>query len=182
MKKIYFDEPTGWKMAHESEVLQMEINGPEQSMMEVVLRFFEEEQWNYQKLEGKPVIRAGFRGDHGTWVCFVRVDEEKKHFLFHSIMGMNIPLQYRAAVVEYITRVNYVLPLGNFEMDLDSGDIRFRTSLETPEGELSVAIVRGLVYANVHTMDHYFPGVMAVVHAGLSPEAAFARIEAQPVV
>lgn len=160
----------------------MIINGIDQSMMDVVLRFFEEEQWNYQKLEGKPVIRAGFRGEHGTWVCFVRVDEEKKQFLFHSLMGMNIPQQYRASVVEYITRVNYGLTLGNFEMDFDSGDIRFRTSIESPDAELSVGIVRELIYANVHTMDHYFPGVMAVVHAGLSPEAAIARIEAQLVV
>lgn len=159
----------------------MEINGYGHPMMDVVLRFFEEEQWSYQNVEGKPVIRAGFRGDHGTWVCYVRVDEEKKLFVFHSLLGMNIPQQYRATVVEYITRVNYSLPVGNFDMDLDSGDVRFRTSTILPEGEFSVAIVRGLVYANVHTIDHYFPGFMAVIHAGLSPEAAIARVEAQPV-
>ncbi|MBE0699841.1 MAG: YbjN domain-containing protein [Anaerolineaceae bacterium] len=159
----------------------MDINGNAQPMMDVVLRFFQEEQWNYQKLEGKPVIRAGFRGVHGTWVCFARVEEEKKQFLFHSLLGMNIPPQYRALVVEYITRVNYCLTVGNFEMDYDSGDIRFRTSVETPDGELSVAIVRCLAYTNVHTIDHYFPGVLAVMHGGLSPEAALARIEAQLV-
>jgi hypothetical protein len=164
-----------------SEEQQMDINGNGQPMMKVVLQFFQEEQWNYQKLEGKPVIRAGFRGDHGTWVCFIRIDEEKKQFLFHSLLGMNIPPQYRAQVVEYITRVNYCLAVGNFEMDLDSGDVRFRTSFETPEGELSVAIVRGLAYSNVHTIDHYFPGVLSVVYGGLSPEAALARIESQPV-
>ena len=158
----------------------MEINGNEQSMMDIVLQFFQEEQWNYQKVEGKPVIRAGFRGEHGTWVCFIRVEEEKKLFLFHSQMGMNIPPQYRIAVMEYLTRVNFGLAVGNFEMDLDNGEVRFRTSVETPDGELSIAIVRGLAYSNVHSIDHYFPGVMAVVH-GYSPEAALARIEAQPV-
>jgi hypothetical protein len=160
---------------------QMKINGQSQPMMDVVLRFFDEEQWNYQKLEGKPIIRAGFRGDHGTWVCFVRIDEEKKQFLFHSSLGLNIPQPQRAPVVEFITRVNYSLALGNFEMDLDNGDIRFRTSVVTPEGELTVDIVRGLVYANVYAIDHFFPGVMAVLHGGISPEAALARVEAQPV-
>ncbi len=159
----------------------MESHGNGQSLMDVVIRFFREDQWNFQQIENKPVIRAGFRGERGTWVCFARVDEEHQRFLFHSIMGLNISPQHRSAVAEYLTRVNYGLPLGNFEMDLDSGDVRFKTSIEVPEGELTVAMVRTLAYANVRTMDHYFPGVLAVVHGGLSPEAALARAETQAV-
>ncbi len=159
----------------------MESNGNGQSLMEVVVRFFREDQWNFQEVENKPVIRAGYRGEHGTWICFARVDEENQRFLFHSTMGLNIPPQYRTAVAEYITRVNFGLPLGNFEMDFDTGDVRFRTSIETPEGGLTVPMVRALAYANVRSMDRYFPGVLAVVHGGLSPEAALARAETQVV-
>jgi hypothetical protein len=159
----------------------METHGNGQSLMDVVIRFFREDQWNFQQIENKPIIRAGFRGERGTWVCFAQVDDEHQRFLFHSVMGLNIPLQYRPAVAEYLTRVNYGLPLGNFEMDLDSGDVRFKTSIEVPEGELTVAMVRTLTYVNVRSMDHYFPGVLAVVHGGLSPEAALARAEAQVV-
>ncbi len=159
----------------------METYGNGQSIMDVVIRFFREDQWTFQQIENKPVIRAGFRGERGTWVCFARVDEEHQRFLFHSIMGLNSPPQYRTAVAEYLTRVNYGLPLGNFEMDLDSGDVRFKTSIEVPEGELTIAMVRTLIYANVRNMDHYFPGLLAVVHGGLSPEAALARAETQVV-
>jgi hypothetical protein len=159
----------------------MESHGNGQSFMDVVLRFFQEDQWNFQQIGDKPVIRSGFRGEHGTWVCFAQVNEEHQRFLFHSIMGLNIPVQYRAAVAEYLTRVNYGLPLGNFEMDFETGDVRFKTSIEIPEGELTIAMVRTLAYANVRNMDHYFPGVLAVVHSGLSPEAALARAEVQMV-
>lgn len=159
----------------------MEISGNGQPLMDVVLRFFKEDQWNFQRINNQPVIRAGFRGERGTWVCYVRVDEANKRFLFHSNLGLNIPGQYRAAVAEYITRVNFELPLGNFEMDFDTGDVRFKTSIEAPEGELTVGMVRALAYTNVRAVDHYFPGLMAVVHSGLSPEAALARVEAQAV-
>jgi hypothetical protein len=159
----------------------MESHGNGQSLMDVVLRFLREDQWNFQQLDNKPIIRAGFRGERGTWVCFARVDEEHQRFLFHSIMGLNIPPQYRAAVAEYLTRANYGLPVGNFEMDLDTGDVRFKTSIEIPEGDLTVAMIRKLAYANVRNMDHYFPGVLSVVHGGLSPEAALARTETQVV-
>jgi hypothetical protein len=157
----------------------METNGNEQPLLDVVLRFFVEEQWNFKKIDQKPVIRAGFRGEHGTWVCYATVEEDHRRILFHSYMGMNIPFEYRAQVVEYLNRVNYCLALGNFEMDMETGDVRFRTSLEAPEGDLGLAFIRAMAYGNVHTMDHYFPGIVAVMNSGLSPEAALARVEAQ---
>jgi hypothetical protein len=85
---------------------------------------------------------------------------------------LNIPQPYHQAVLEYLNRVNYSLTAGNFEMNMDTGDVRFRASAETPDGELSVPVVRALAYTSVHTMDFYFSGVLAVVHGGLSPEAA----------
>jgi hypothetical protein len=157
----------------------MNSNGNGPSLMDVVLRFFQEEQWNYQKIDNKSALRAGFRGERGTWICHVQVDEINKRFLFYSLMGMFIPQQYRGAVLEYLSRINSTLQVGNFEMDFETGDVRFRTSVETPDGELSLSLVRSLAYINVHTIDHYFPGVMAVIHGGLSPEAALARVETQ---
>ena len=159
----------------------MDLNGNGQPLMDVVLRFFQEERWNFQKTNDRPVIRAGFHGDRGTWVCYARVDEEQRRFLFHSLMGLNIAPLYRPAVLEYLNRVNYRLLIGSFEMDMERGDVRFRTGVEVPEGELSVAMVRSLVYANVRAMDYYFPGVIAVMNSGLSPMAALARVEAQVV-
>lgn len=150
-------------------------------MMDIVERFFNEDHWNYQALENQPVLRAGYRGERGTWICYARVDEEKCLLIFHSLMGLNIPAQHRLAVVEYLMRANYLLPVGSFEMDLETGSVRFKTSVETPENELSVAMVRSMVYTNLRMMDHFFPGVLAVVHSGLNPEAALARVEALAV-
>lgn len=157
----------------------METSGPGQQLMDVVLQFFQNDGWNYQIDPKQPVIRAGYRGDHGTWVCYARVDEESGRFTFRSLMGMNIAGYYRPAVMEYLTRVNARLPVGNFEMDLDTGNVSFKTSVETPNGELSLPMVRALAYTNVRAMDTYFPGVLAVIHSGFSPEAALARVEAQ---
>jgi hypothetical protein len=154
-------------------------SGSGQPLMDVVVRFFQEEQWYYQKLDNKPVIRAGYRGERGTWVCYARVDEENLRIVFYSLMGLNIPSEYNSQVSEYLTRVNYILPVGNFEMNLETGEVRFRTSLDAPDGTVTLPQVRSLVYANVKAMDYYFPGVVAVIHSGLSPEAALARVERQ---
>lgn len=159
----------------------MEPNGNRPNLMDVVLDFFQEEQWNYQQLNDRSIIRAGYRGERGTWVCYARVEEENQRFLFHSFIGLNIAPEYRLSVAEYLTRVNYCLPVGNFDMDFETGEVRFRAGIETPEGELSVKMVRALAYASVRAMDQYFPGLLAVVRNGLSPTAALARVDAQTV-
>jgi len=159
----------------------MQTNGSGPLLLDVVLRFFQEDQWNFQTIEGKSLIRAGYRGEHGTWICYVRVEEENCLLLFHSSMGLNIPPEYRSAAAEYLTRANLLLPVGNFEMNMDTGDIRCKTSVETPEWELTVAMVRALAYANLRAMDRFFPGLLAVIHGGLSPASAIARVESQAV-
>ena len=156
------------------------VNENNLSWLDVIIRFFQEDQWNFQKLENKPVVRAGYRGEHGTWVCYARVNAEAQQFIFHSLMGLNIPPQYRIAVAEYLTRVNHVLTIGAFDMDLDTGDVRFRTAIELCSCSLTVEQVRSMAYTNVRAMDHYFPGVMAVVHHGILPETALARIDPLP--
>lgn len=159
----------------------MDLNRSVQPVMDVVLRFFQEDQWNYQKIENKPVVRSAFRGERGTWICYARVDEQHRRVIFHAQMGINVPAALRMAAAAYLTRANWAMPLGNFEMDLDSGDIRFKTSVETPGGELTTAMVRAMAYTSLHAMDHYAPGVLAVLYHQLSPEAALARVEAQAV-
>lgn len=164
---------------NDQERKRMELSPADQPLMDIVLQFFQEDHWQYQKIEQKPVVRAGFRGEHGTWVCYAKVDEPNHRFVFHAGMGLNIPPQYRPAVIEYLARVNLELPIGSFDIDVDSGSVRFRTGIDTPNNELTVSMVRAAAYTTVQMMDRYFSGVLSVVHSGLSPEAALARVEAQ---
>lgn len=152
-----------------------------ESLKEVVIRFLEAEGWHYQVVESGRVVRAGVRGERGTWTCYLRIDAERRTVVCHLLMDLNIPPESRPAVLEYLTRVNYNLPVGSFDMDVDSGEIRFKTGLETPAGELSVGMVRALALTGLHATERYFPGVLAVVHSGLRPDAALARVEAQSV-
>lgn len=151
-------------------------NYRDSSWINIIIHFFQQDQWNFMKVENQAMVRAGYRGEHGTWVCYAWADEENQLFIFHSLMGLNIPPHYRSAVAEYLVRVNYQLVIGNFDMDIDTGNVRFRTAIELIGDNFSVDHVRSLAYTNVRTMDFYFPGVMAVVHGGLLPEAALDRV------
>ena len=159
----------------------MEVGGSKRGMIESIVRFFNEDQWNYQILEPGNAIRAGYRGEHGTWICIARAEAESRRFLFSAGMGMNNAPQYRQAVMEYFTRVNCGLTVGAFLMDLNTGDVRFKAGIEAPDGTISTETVRATAITCVQAMDHYFPGVIEVIRGRLTPEAALARVENQPV-
>ncbi|MBC7261328.1 MAG: YbjN domain-containing protein [Chloroflexi bacterium] len=147
------------------------------SIFDAMVQFFEEDGWRFQQLEGKPIIRMLFSGENGTWMCYAQAREEHQRFLFYSVMESKVPLEKRLAVAEYLTRANYGLILGNFELDLSDGEVRYKTSIDVEGGQLTSQMIRNMVYANLMMMDKYLPGIMKVVYGDIAPADAIAQIE-----
>ncbi len=146
-------------------------------ILDAVVRFFQEDNWHFEQLPDKPILRMGFRGDNGTWRCYAQVREQQQQFVFYSVLEFNIPEDRRPAMAEFLTRANYGLILGNFEMDFRDGEIRYKTSIDVEGDRLTSALIRPMVYVNVLMMDRYLPGIMKVAYGGASPADAIAEIE-----
>jgi hypothetical protein len=151
--------------------------GSSQGILDTVVQFFKEDNWKYRQLEGKSALRLGFQGDNGSWNCYAQAREEHQQFVFYSVLDTNVPQNKRAAVAEFLTRANYGLFIGNFEMDYSDGEVRYKTSITVKGDRLTTALVKNLIYINVIMMDKYFPGIMSVVYAGISPADAIAEVE-----
>jgi hypothetical protein len=67
--------------------------------------------------------------------------------------------------------------VGNFELDYEDGEVRFKTSLDVENVELSHDLVSNHVYANVWTMDRYLPALFGVIYGNISPKDAVDQIE-----
>ena len=80
-------------------------------------------------------------------------------------------------IAEFITRANYGLVLGAFEMDFSDGEIRYRSGVGVEGEELTHAYIRPIVYANVLTMDKYLSGIMKVIYGDTTPESAVEQVE-----
>ncbi len=108
----------------------------------------------------------------------------------YSICPLRIPVDRRSAMAEFLIRANYGLVIGNFEMDYDDGEVRYKTSLDVEEmedlaGPMDTAedagptfvLLRHIVYANVAAMDRYLPGILAVLAGSQTPAEAVERID-----
>jgi hypothetical protein len=74
--------------------------------------------------------------------------------------------------MEFITRANYGLVIGNFEMDAKDGEIRYHVSHLMEENILTDETIRRLFGTAMGTADRYFPALMRVLFAGETPEDA----------
>lgn len=146
-------------------------------LFEAIVEFFTKDEWPFSQVEGQTALRTAFKGDNGSWNCYARAVEEHQLFLFYSVCPAYVPEDKRLAMAEFLTRANYGLNLGNFELDFADGEVRYKTSVDVEGDELSLALVTRLVYANVLTMDTYLPGIMSVIYANVNPVEAIARIE-----
>ena len=149
---------------------------------DVATEFFESDNWTVHLIRDESMYRMGFRGDNGRWECALRVREEEQQIIFYSILDVLVPRERRTVMAEFMAMVNFGLFIGNFELDMSDGEIRFKTGVDLSDNEdlVNTATIRKLVYTNVSMMDHYYPGLMGVAYAGLTPSQALLEAEGDP--
>ena len=139
--------------------------------------FLEDDGWYPQQLEGKNIYRLLFDGKNGRLTCFADLRMNLAQLLFYAIAPIKAPEETRLAVSEFITRANFNMRIGNFELDFSDGEVRYKSSLDFEGVELLPPLIRNTVYPAVNTMDRYLPGLMSVIYGGKTPFEAIEDIE-----
>ena len=147
--------------------------------LQAVAAFFTEDGWSFEQMPERPILRLPFQGKGGRWNCYaqIRVTREVEQILFYSVLPLNVPVEKRSAIAEFITRANYGMALGNFELDFNDGEVRYKTSIDVTDQDIAANLLRPLIYTNVLMMDKYMSGLIAVVYADVPPAEAVKQIE-----
>ena len=120
----------------------------------------------------------GMSGRNGNWSVIARARDSTDQIVVHSRAPFNVPEEKRQAFCEFLTRANYGLTLGNFEMDMNDGEVRYKTSADLEDvTEIPDAVIRHLIGANLATIDRYLPGMFAVLYAETDPAEAVRTVE-----
>lgn len=148
-------------------------------MVNTISNAIEQMGYEYQVLASTPAMAifrlpVGMQNTKADCIIDIRIPEML--VAIFVICPVNIPESLRKRLCEFITIANYGLILGNFEMDMDDGELRFKTTFiynddDQPETEFNRHLFNALFM-----MDKYFPGIMAVLFAGLEPRVAISQI------
>lgn len=147
----------------------------QQMLFAVIKDWCDRNEWSYQVLEAGVAIKSGFAGDHGQFPLYFTANNGR--LMVRSIAPNNVPAAKRPILAEFLTRANYGLAIGNFEMDFNDGEISYKTSTTTGDSPVADWLLQDLVYINCLMMDKYFPAMMQVLFSNIAPEAALAALD-----
>lgn len=135
----------------------------------------QEAGWNIQDWQG--MFKIDVDSDHGNWQTFCKVLEEEKRFCYYSLCPVNVPKEKIPYLAEVITRINYGLKIGNFEMDYDTGELHFKTYVDFLDEDDTVvrSAMLQCIYANTLTFDNYFSKIMQAIHGNQEDREEFMK-------
>ena len=135
---------------------------------------FRQNGWPFSDVRGAPVLFSELSGMLGRWKFYAQVVEEHDLILLYSVCPFRVPEERRSEVSEFLTRANYGLAAGNFELDFADGEVRYKTALQRHVDGLDAAALKRVVRANGIAMETYLPGIGAVI-TGTAPVPALER-------
>lgn len=115
--------------------------------------------------------------DGREWGCMALAEEDAEQLMFYSVLPEQAVPERLDEVMRFVTMANYGLPVGNFELDLDDGEVRFKTAVDLENLELTEQICRNVVDLNIMLMGLYHDGAMAVIQGKSTAAEAIAAIE-----
>ena len=79
------------------------------------------------------------------------------------MLEAGVDTERRREVSQFLTGANYGLAAGNFELDLEDGEIRYKTVLHSYGDGLDAELLKKLVRSNGMAMETYLPGIGSVI-------------------
>jgi hypothetical protein len=136
---------------------------------------------NYELVEGKDMLKI--RGLPLTcklkeFNCLIGTTDY--YCTINAYVSLSADEDSRAPVAEYITRANYGLRAGKFEMDFDDGEILFSLSIDCEDrSSLSEDMVMSTLLGTPYRMlNKYGDGLVAVMYGFKTPADAIEEAEA----
>lgn len=138
----------------------------ERSLKQQVEQFLRARDLHYD-LFGDKIIRMRFTSEaQGEWRCLIRLEEEQQQCIIYSVFPDPIPEPLRNQIALTLMSENYDLTPGNFEMDDEDGELRFRSTLFADAAHVLDSDVFATVLAiHIRVMEHFLPLVRSFTQA-----------------
>ena len=134
------------------------------SLFSTVNNFLEEDGWKFESFKNDGVLRALFSSDKQEWELLTLVREELDQIIFYShVTESATPKHRRNEMCLLLNHLNNRTVYGAFEMDIDEGEVMFRTALDLVEVSPSYELIRNSLYTNLGTMERYHGALVALM-------------------
>jgi hypothetical protein len=140
---------------------------------EVLVNHFESNNFRFHADLESQAVQFFISGDCAVYNCRLQLthDSDVIQVRVHYPVSPRDP-KIRPLVAEALARANHGMSIGNFDIDMDSGEISYHLGQVIGGLGLNDEIIGGVFSTAISTADRYFPAVMRVMFSGHTPADA----------
>ncbi|MCH1781403.1 YbjN domain-containing protein [Psychrobacter glaciei] len=127
------------------------------SIVDCLKQYFNDKQWHYthyrpqtsgdKSSDNQTTHHLSLRMRHKQLNCgyLFRVQEKTKLLAVYGILPFLIPESHQSAAMLLITQINYDMLIGNLEMDVNDGEIRYKHAVDVETVGINDEIIEHLL-------------------------------------
>jgi hypothetical protein len=151
---------------------------PASPSFQALIDYIESKNFNHTPYPEEKRVTLSLSGKNANYRFTARITHDDDYLQVTANYPFNAREEkLRSSTAELITRANYCMPLGKFEMDMEDGEVRFHLTHVIGELGLTSEMIEKHFMTAYFTMDRYFPAFMQHIHAGYTPEDAVFHAE-----
>lgn len=158
--------------------LLAEVAQEDGRLMQLVKAFLIQENWTIYTQVDPNSVNLLVKGSTADWMGLVEVDEMQQQVVFYSLLPFYVSRSQCLQVADFFAKANLGLAIGNFELNFDTGRMRYKTSLDVTGSMLDLAMISQIFYTNIATVDQYLESLMRM-HYGEQTAATAIRAAEQ---
>ena len=161
-----------------------------QMVTETIEQLFQSHQWKFITDPDSSALRTAFGFDHkslpeirmllsfaGKEIGKTDLEDECQGLRIVASCNIKAQARRRSAAAEYITRINFGLYNGNFEMDYSDGEIRYKTYVNCRDQVPTPAALEDAMRVPIALFQHYGSGMLDVLDGNKTPLQAIQEAE-----
>lgn len=147
-------------------------------MIDRVRDYMDKDEWRYEYEEERQLIRSGINLKCKLQSLRMFVSFNEGGYTVVVVPPLKADENNRANVLEYITRANYGLRNGNFEMDVEDGEVRYKVYVNAKGmNDISDEIISDSIRLPAIMMDRYGDGLAALMFGFSDPVTEIKKVE-----
>lgn len=143
-----------------------------------VCEFLEEREFPYTVDREAQFIRTSCRGANGAYEVAICIGKRSRIVNLLLCIPIQVPESRRLEMAETITRANWMMRMGCFEMDMSDGQLGFRNAISLGASLIDDDQLWHLLLGSCAMADSYNRAFLRLLYADdLSPAEAIAEVE-----
>ena len=134
-----------------------------EAIVEAIGDFLDDDDWKYEYRGEKKLFVMGVGLKCRMQSARLYIDVKDDAYLVYAISPISGSEETSSELMRYLTRANYALINGNFELDVRDGEVRYKSYVNCDSlSELPAAIIRDSIYVPCAMMNKYGDGIAAI--------------------